>query len=264
MPRPLALVTGTSSGLGRELARSLAARGHGLVLTARDAHVLGEVAVELEKEHGTVSEVIAADLAAPEGLAAVVARLGQGDVDVLVNSAGVGFFGTFASQPPAEVAALVELDVVALTVLSHAAVVSMTRRRRGAILNVSSIASFSPGPYSAIYHAAKAYVTYFSEALHEEVRREGVSVTALCPGPTPTQFQARAGARSDGLVFRWWSSDVRQVASQAIDALERNDALCIPGAVNRFAAVASRLTPRGVLRCSAGAVVQRLVQAHPC
>lgn len=257
--RPLALVTGATSGIGRAIAFLLAARGHDLVVVARDGGALGELAVELDKVHGASCEVLMADLSSRSGVRRVARRIeAREDLEVLVNCAGAGWYGSFADQDADDVQAMVDLDVVAVTTLCRAAVGPMRARRRGMIMNVSSTACFAPGPNGAVYHAAKAYVTSFTEALHEELRPFGVHVTALCPGLTPTGFQDRAGARRDGLpAFLWTEPDV--VAERGLQALAQNEAVCIPGRLNWALAEGTRLTPRGVIRRASGKVVERVV-----
>lgn len=259
--RPLALVTGATSGIGRAIAFLLAARGHDLLVVARDGGALGELAVELDKVHGASCEVLMADLSLRSGIHRVARRIeAGGDLDVLVNCAGAGWYGPFADQDAEEAEALVDLDVLAITSLCRAAVGGMRARRRGMILNVSSTACFAPGPNGAVYHAAKAYVTSFTEALHEELRPHGVHVTALCPGLTPTGFQRRAGARRDGLPGFLWSEPA-EVAAAGLGALQRNEAVCIPGRINRALAEGTRVTPRGVIRRASGKVVERVVSS---
>jgi len=256
---PVALVTGATSGLGRALTSQLAAAGHELVIVARDGGALGELAVELDKEHGTSCEVLMADLASRGGIARVIRWMeSNGNIEVLVNCAGAGWYGAFADQDPEEASDLVELDVLAVTALCRAGVAPMRSRGRGMVLNVSSVACFAPGPYGAVYHAAKAYVTSFTEALHEELRPYGVHVTALCPGLTPTGFQDRAGGRKDGLPSFLWT-DPSLVAARGLAALWANEALCVPGLLNRALTEGTRITPRGVIRRASGKVLERVV-----
>ncbi|HEY3241638.1 MAG TPA: SDR family oxidoreductase, partial [Acidimicrobiia bacterium] len=186
-----ALVTGASGGIGEVLARRLAARGCHLVLVARTEPALEKLASELSAAHGVDVEVLPADLITEEGVAAVEARLAQDGappVDLLVNNAGYGSAGPFAELDPARVAGEVRLNVLALVRLTRAAVPGMVARGRGSVLNVSSVASLQPLPNMATYAATKAFVTSFSESLHEELRGRGVTVTALLPGFTRTGF----------------------------------------------------------------------------
>src|SRR3954469_20394085 len=200
--RQTALITGASGGIGLELARVFAAHGYDLVLVARSGGKLEELAAELRTGHGIAARVIAKDLArpeSPEDLARELEAAGV-TVDVLINNAGFATFGPFvAADLHAELEEL-QLNVVTLTHLTKKLLPGMVARRRGGVLNVASTAAFQPGPFMAIYYATKAYVLSFSEALAEELAGTGVSVTALCPGPTATGFQQRA-AMQDSKLF---------------------------------------------------------------
>lgn len=256
--RPTALVTGASSGIGEQLARLLSA-DHDLVLVARNQQALERLAHELESAQGASVEVLPADLATTGGVDAVVGRVADGaPLDMVVNNAGFGWFGNLVDQDPEAVAAMVAVDVTAVALLSRAALQGMVARRRGSLLNVSSTASFVPGPHAAVYHAAKAFVTSLTEALHEEVRPHGVHVTALCPGFTPTGFQQRAGV-VDGSspVPAFVVTDARTVAVAGLAAAARNDAVCVPGAFNRLGQVGTHLAPRSVVRRISGRVLAR-------
>ena len=197
--RGRALVTGASSGLGTCFARQLAAAGNDLVLVARTTGALERLAGELRAAHGTDAEVLPADLGDRAQLAAVADRIGAGDVDTVVNNAGFGFYGPVAGHDLDQELGMVDVDVAAVVALSHAAARVMVPRRRGALLNVSSVASFAPTPESATYSAAKSFVLFFTEALHDELAPDGVHVSVLCPGFTRTNFQANAGISGKGL-----------------------------------------------------------------
>lgn len=257
--RPVALVTGASSGIGEHLARLLAAAGHDLVVVARNRQALERLALEVQSADGATVEVVPADLATADGVAAVAGRIGDGaPLDVVVNNAGFGWFGDMADQPADMVADMVAVDVAAVAELSRAAVAAMVPRRRGGLLNVSSTAGFVPGPHAALYHAAKAFVTSLSEALHEEVRAHGVRVTALCPGFTPTGFQQRAGVGDATMPVPGFAvTDARSVAAAGLAALARNEAVCVPGAANRLSQLGVRLAPRSVVRRMSGRVLAR-------
>lgn len=255
--RPMACVTGASSGIGEQFARQLAARGHGVVLVGRRTERLAALACELERSHDAACEVLTADLATASGRERVLRRIGEGDVETMVNAAGLGSYGELVERPAAEAETMVQLNVLALTLLSRAAVEVMVPRRRGALCNVSSIAAFAPGGGAGVYHASKAYVTSFTEALHEEVRRFGVHVTAVCPGFTPTAFHERAGIRAD-LVPTLATTEPATVVRRALRALSRNDAVYIPGTLDRVLVASSRLTPSAVIRRSTATVVRRL------
>src|SRR5215212_10410424 len=195
--RRWSVVTGASSGIGAELARVLAARGHSLVLTARREERLLALAAELREKHGVAAEALGFDLedpAAPQALFAGIEGRGL-TIHTLVNNAGFGLRGRFATLPADEQAAMVEVNVAAVTKLARLFLPGMIERRRGGILNVASTAAFQAGPYMAVYYATKAFVLSLSEALHDEAKPHGVTVTALCPGPTESEFSETAGLK---------------------------------------------------------------------
>jgi short-subunit dehydrogenase len=255
--RPMALVTGASSGIGQSFARLLAGDGHDLVLVARDTSRLDALAKELDGQHGTRSEVLAGDLTVPEFSATVEARLrAEPAIDVLVNNAGFGTFGRFHELPVDEEEREIRLNVVAVVRLTHAAAATMAERGRGGILNVSSVAASQPVPGNATYAATKAFVTSFSEALHEELKPKGVRVTVLMPGFTRTEFQQRAGFTGESRVpgFAWQTPD--EVAQAGLDALKKGRATVVPGALNKVTAAFSNATPHAITRRIAGSVVR--------
>lgn len=240
-----ALVTGASSGIGRAIARQLAEAGTALVVVARDTDRLDALSVELPVE----VEVLGADLGDPSAVERVVERLRDDarPVDILINNAGLGFVGPTLSTPDEHDELTVAVNVVALHKLCRAAATAMIPRGRGAILNVSSIAGDMPGPQSATYNATKAFVTSFSEALHVQLKPHGVTVTALCPGLTRTEFQERAGVAD--LVapgFVWQSAD--DVAAAGLAGTAAGKAVVVSGAVNKAATGILRALPRGVTR----------------
>jgi short-subunit dehydrogenase len=241
-PRLVTLITGASAGLGVEFARACAARGERLVLVARRRDRLDALAAELG------GEAIAADLAepgAPERLIAEVRRRGL-SVETLINNAGFGLAGRFAELPLERQTEMIELNVRALTELCHLVLPDMRARGAGAILNVASTAAFQAGPYMAVYYASKAYVLSFTEALHQEHKASGIRVTALCPGPTRTEFFAVAGA-ADGRLARM-ATDPVAVVRAGLDGLATNKAIVIPGAVNKATALSNRFLPRALMR----------------
>src|SRR5947208_8701580 len=197
-----ALVTGASSGIGEEFARQLAKKGYDLVLVARRRERLETLAAELSQEQGTVAEIIEADLVTPEGVISVERRLGQGDIDLLVNNAGFGTRGEFATMPLHRELEELDLNIKALVRLTHAALANMVQRKRGNIINVGSTGSFQPVPYMSTYAATKAFVLHFSEGVHEEVKKHGVTVPYLCPGYVFTEFQQVAGINQQRLPAR--------------------------------------------------------------
>jgi short-subunit dehydrogenase len=246
--RPVALVTGASSGIGRAFAVALAERGHDLVVVARDETRLKDLATTLAVD----VEVLAADLATDEGVAATEQRLGAG-VDLLVNNAGFGTSGRFAELPIDEEDREIRLNVLALTRLTHAALPSMLSAHKGGILNVASIAGLSPSPGNATYGATKAYVVSFTQAIRAELRGTGVKALALCPGFTRTEFQQRAGYNSSHIPSFLWQSAERVVAT-ALKDLDRDTGICVPGIANKVTAAGTHLVPRRALARVAGMI----------
>jgi len=247
-----ALVTGASAGIGEAFARNLAKKGYDLVLVARRRDRLDRLAAELTAGHGVAVEVIEADLSQAEAVSAVEERLSRGDIDLLVNCAGFGTRGEFGDLPLERELEEIDVNVRALTRLSHAALAPMTQHKRGAIINVASTGAFQPVPYMATYAATKAYVLSFSEALHEEVRRHGVTVTCLCPGPVKTEFQQVAGVDQRRLRMGWVSPD--KVVAAALRAAAKGRAITVPGPLNVLTSTAPRFTPRFLVRKIAGAM----------
>ncbi|MET0239274.1 MAG: SDR family oxidoreductase [Sphingobium sp.] len=243
---PVTLVTGASSGIGAEIAREAARRGHRLVLTARRTDRIEALAQEI----GAVA-AIPADLQAPGGVAGLVAELARRDIpiDILVNNAGFGQQGKVASIPVALQTGQIDLNIRALTELTVALLPAMIQRKAGGILNVASLAAFQAGPNVAVYFATKAYVLSFSEALHEEVKAAGVHVSALCPGPTRSEFADVSGLDKTQ-AFRSASmiADPVEVAGAGLDALLANRAFVVPGFANRLAAFGTRFVPRSLTR----------------
>jgi hypothetical protein len=252
---PTALITGASAGLGEGFARTLAKDGYDLILTARRADRLDALAGELRATHGVAVHVFAADLAdadAPAKLLADVHAAGLA-IDLLVNNAGYGARGDFAALDAAEQLGIIDVNCRALVALAHGVLPQMIARRSGGILNVASTAAFQPGPWMAVYYASKAFVLSFSEALHEEVAGQGVRVSALCPGPTRTEFAGRAGM-GDMAIFARMASDADGVVRDGLAAVKANTAVKVSGAMNMLMADAIRLTPRLFARKIAGSL----------
>ena len=239
------LITGASSGIGRELARLFAADGAQLVLIARSEGRLRELAGELAAEHKVQAQVVPADLSQPSGPGEIMEALAQRhiEVDVLVNNAGFGAHGPVAGIGAGRQLEMIEVNVAALTRLTALLLPGMLERRRGAILNVASTAAFTPGPNQAVYCATKAYVLSFTEALAEEVRGSGVRACCLAPGATDTGFAAQAGMSGTRL-FRWGAMDAARVARAGHDGLRKGRTLVIPGLLNQALAFSVRLSPR--------------------
>ena len=248
---PVALITGASAGLGRELARLFAADAHHVVLVARREQRLQELARELEESFGPCATCIRADLAAPGASRALAEELERRGlvIDTLVNNAGFGYIGDFVDEAIDNVEDMTRLNVGALTELTRLLVPSMKARGRGRVLNVASVASFMPAPRMAVYFATEAYVLSFSDALGEELKGSGVTVTALCPGPTPTEFSSVANRGRDysGRSRSLARVDAPSVARAGYRALMKGRRYVIPGLVPRFAARLARLLPRGLV-----------------
>ena len=254
MTKPVALVTGASAGIGEEFAKQLAARGHDLVLVARDRERLDALAKSLEADYGAQCEVLAADLTNADDLARVEARAQT--VDLLVNNAGFGTFGKFATLDVDNEVREVQLNVIALMRLTHAAAGPMAERGRGGILNVSSLAGNQAGPLNATYSATKAFVTSFTEAVHEEMKGTGVAVTALCPGFTHTEFQERAGAPANDVPSFMWQ-EAPEVAQAGLDGVAKNKAIVVPGVANKVLGGFASVTPHAITRRAAALVLKR-------
>ncbi len=243
---PTALVTGASSGIGLELATLLAKGRHDLVLVARGRERLDGIARGLTEEFGVTATVLSADLTDPAAPLDIFLALAECkiSIDVLVNNAGFGVYGFFADTPLAKELAMIQVNITALTHLTKLLLPAMLERRSGRILNVASTAAFQPGPLMAVYYATKAYVLSFSEALGNETAGTGVTVTALCPGPTITEFQKRAGLEMTRLFQSPLVMDAPTVARAGYDGMMRGKRVVVPGATNRTLVQALRVTPR--------------------
>lgn len=244
-----ALITGASSGIGLELARVFAQEGYDLVLVARSKDKLEELGAELAKAHGVRTHVFTADLAELAQVDGLVKALGQQGltVDVLVNNAGFASYGPFAETGFEDEMRMIQVNVVALTALTKRLLPGMIQRKRGKVMNVASTAAFQPGPLMAVYYATKAYVLSLSEALANEVEGTGVTVTALCPGPTTSGFQARAKMEASKLVRGKKIMDATTVAKAGYDALMRGTRVAVPGFKNKVMAGSVRLLPRNTV-----------------
>jgi len=256
-PDRAAVVTGASSGIGKEIARELARRGHQVVLVARSEGKLRELAIEL----GDGAHVLPADLADRAARAALPERIAALGLvpDALVNNAGFSTLGPVAQADPEREVNMVEVDVAAVVDLTTRLLPGMVERGRGALLNVASTAAFQPLPGQAGYAAGKAFVLSYTQSLAGELRGSGVSATALCPGPVDTGFGETAGFSKDeaekALPQVMWVP-APQVAKAAVDGMAAGRLVVIPGAVNRIASVFAQMTPRSLL-------VPLLARNHP-
>ena len=262
MPRsadfPIALITGASSGIGQTLAPLFAAAGHDLVLVARSTARLKALAESIMANYDVKVRVETADLARP-GAAATLAfalKRKRVKIDLLVNNAGVLEQCAFTSMSPTALQGMIDLNITGLTAMLSHFVPPMVARGLGRVLNVASIAAFQPVPTLAAYAASTAYVLSLTESLSEELRGTGVSVTALCPGITATGMLSTASQANGkiGQIPDFLIDDVEDVARQAFKACMSGDVICVPGAVNRAAMLASRGTPRWLVRRVGGLI----------
>ncbi|NUS99609.1 MAG: SDR family oxidoreductase [Sphingomonas sp.] len=246
----VALITGASAGLGVEFARQLSRKGHRLVLAARRKDRLEALVAELGN-----ARALGIDLSRAGSTAELMRDLEAAgeQVETLVNNAGFGLRGSLIKLDPGRQREMIDLNCGALTELCRAFAPAMVERRSGAILNVASTAAFQPGPHMAVYFATKAYVLSFTEALHEELKPHGVKVSALCPGPTRTEFGDVAGIKTLGSFDRL-AMDAEPVVRAGLEGLEANDAVVIPGTTNKIGAWSTRLAPRSVVRKIAGSL----------
>jgi short-subunit dehydrogenase len=240
------LVTGASSGIGVEIARLLAARGHGVTLTARRRERLVALAKELSEAYDIRAEAVACDLASAAARRRMIATIEKRglEVEVLVNNAGFGSAGRFQELDQEAELQMVRTNVEAVVDLCGTFVPRMVKRGRGGVLNVASVAAYQPLPRQATYAATKAFVLSFTEALHTELKGTGVTATALCPGPTKTEFGDAAGIPDEyfeipGLVY-----SASQMAEAGVAALEKGRRTVVPGPTNAVGAVGGRLLPR--------------------
>jgi short-subunit dehydrogenase len=245
MKRETVLITGASSGIGLELAKIFATEKYDLVLVARDANKLNEIAKELTEKFGSRVTVLSKDLNHPSSPKEIFEKLQkqQMNVSILVNNAGFGLFGKFTETDWAQESQMIQVNIHALTSLTKLFIPSMIEHGRGKILNVASTAAFQPGPLMAVYYATKAYVLSFSEALAEELEEDGISVTALCPGPTKSGFQKMAKMEKSRLV-RGKIDTAESVAQQGFNGLMRGKRVIVTGCMNKIMASSVRFMPR--------------------
>jgi short-subunit dehydrogenase len=247
-PRRTALVTGGSGGIGFEIARVLARKGFDLVLVSRKRDALEAAAGQLEGKYGAKVHVFAVDLRRPEAPQTIFDFLHNENIpiEVLVNNAGFGLGGEFADTKLQRELEMIQVNISALTSLTKLFLPGMIKRKSGRVLNLASTAAFQPGPLMAVYYATKAYVLSFSQALAEELRNSGVTVTVLCPGPTATEFASSANVGKSGLFAAFGVANAADVAEFGVSAMLHGRRVAIPGIKNKIVAQASRFTPRAV------------------
>jgi len=238
---PVAIVTGASSGLGREMAIQLGTSGNRVVLVARRQAALEELAASLPD-----SQVVVADLGTSGGARMVIDAVPA--ADILVNNAGFGECGLFADSDADRALEMIQVNCASLTALCRGYVPGMLQRRSGKVLNIASTASFQPGPTMAVYYASKAYVLSFTEALAEELRGSGVTATAFCPGAFASGFQDVANARNTRLIRGRRLPSSAEIAGLALKAMDRGDVVSVPGFMNKVGAATIRFSPRPIVR----------------
>ena len=250
---PSVFITGASSGIGLELAKLFARDGYRLLITARKSDRFDSAATDLRSLAKAGVEPIPDDLADPSAPTRLAKELADRNVvpDVLVNNAGFGTHGPFVESDEQSQLQMLQVNVVALTHLTRLLLPGMVARGSGRILNVASTAAFQPGPYMAVYYASKSYVTSFSQALGYELRRSGITVTALCPGPTTTDFQHRAGVE-DSPLFQHNTMMGAEVARLGYLAMQRGKPIAITGTKNRLLAMAGKFAPSSLTTRVAG------------
>jgi hypothetical protein len=237
------LITGASGGIGYELAKLFARDHHNLVLVARSADKLAQVATELQL-HGITVKTVALDLATPLAPKFLFDHLQDTPIDILINNAGFGVFGEFARMPEEEILGQINLNITALTQLTRLFLPPMLQHRNGRIMNVASTAAFQPGPLMAVYYASKAYVLSFSEAIASELRGSGVTVSCFCPGATHTGFARRAGTEKSRLFKQLGAMSAEKVARDGYRALMEGRTVAISGVHNWLVAESVRFAPR--------------------
>jgi short-subunit dehydrogenase len=249
MSKKTALITGGSSGIGLELAKCFAAHGHDLILVARNSDALEAAAGKIEGKYGVKATTLAFDLADPDSPQKLFDSINAENikVDFLVNNAGFGLHGEFSETDLGKELDMIQVNVASVVHLTKLFLPAMIRRKEGRIMNVASTASFQPGPLAAIYYATKAFVLSFSEAIDEELRNTGVTVTALCPGPTETSFAERAGSTKSRLFTPAAVAPAEDVARYGYAAMMRGQRVAIPGMGNKFLMQLERVTPRRVV-----------------
>ena len=255
-----ALITGASSGIGAAFAKRLASDRYDLILVARNKERLGELAAHLSERHEVQVTALPADLTKTASLRKVERAIAADEgLEVLINNAGFGTMGRFAELDVDREEEEVRLNALALLRLTHAALPGMIARRRGAVINVSSMAGMQPAPTNATYAATKAFVNAFTESIHEELRGSGVQVQALCPGFTRTEFQERAGIDVSGIPeIAWMEAD--EVVEASLSGLRRGEVVCVPGVLNRLLATAVAAIPRPITRQIMGAAARQILR----
>lgn len=243
---PCAVITGASSGIGKELARVFAREGYNLFITARRKETLNELAEELQKKFGVQVICYSADLTNPDIPKKVYdsAQAKDLNITVLVNNAGIGDYGFFHESDWHKTAAMIDLNIRSLTHLTRLFLPDLIQKERACIMNVASTAAFQPGPLMSVYYATKHYVLAFSEAIANELDNTGVTVTTLCPGPTKSEFQETAGMQKSKLFDRLPIASSQEVAEYGYHAMKDGKRVAIYGLINKISPQLLRFVPR--------------------
>ncbi len=240
-----ALITGASGGIGMELARIFAKENdYNLILVARSEDKLEALKDETEAKSKIQVHVLVKDLVKPESASEVFDFAKDMNVEVLINNAGFGDYSLFHESDLQRQTGMIDLNIRTLTVITHLFLPEMIKNKKGRIMNVASTAAFQPGPYMSVYYATKAYVLYFSEAIASELKDKGVTVTALCPGPTTTNFQSAANLQESKLFNYMKFTTATEVAQYGYKAMMKGKVIAIPGGMNKFMAKSVRFFPR--------------------
>jgi short-subunit dehydrogenase len=243
--KKVALITGATSGIGKDIAKCFAINGYTIIIVGRDQTKLHKTAEEFRKQYGADVTTILADLAQPGAAEKVFEAVKGKNINVLVNNAGFALSGEFAEQPTEDILELLRINIESITNLTRLILPDMLDRRNGRILNIASTAAFQPGPNMAVFHATKSYVLSFSEAIRYELKGTGVTISTLCPGPTDTNFHKRAQVTSSRL-FKMGMMRSDDVARIAYNGLMDGDPLIIPGFKNRLSVILAKFAPRGI------------------
>ncbi len=240
------LLTGGTSGIGYELGKIFSKNGYDIIIVSRNGNALKKTADALSSQYANSVRWLATDLSQTSSTREIFEKMQKENIaiDVLVNNAGIGFYGDFAEVDIEKHLRLLQLNVVALTMLTRLFLPAMTKRNQGKILNIASTAAFQPGPHMAVYYASKAYVLSFSEGLASELAHTGVTVTALCPGPTKTGFENESGLNRSKVFTRLSPMSAERVANAGYQALMQGKPLVIPGFRNALLAFGNRIVPR--------------------
>ncbi|SHO44390.1 SDR family NAD(P)-dependent oxidoreductase [Anaerocolumna xylanovorans] len=261
--RKTALITGASKGIGRELAILFAKQGYDLVLIARSKELLVGLSKKLDKQYGVAVTVIEKDLTNLEAPEEIWEELKGREVDVLVNNAGFGDYKEFAHSEWEKQYFMIQLNITALMHMTRLFLPAMVERGEGKILNLASTAAFLPGPNMSVYYATKAAVLSFSQAVSREVRKSNVTVTALCPGPTSTNFENAAGLVNSKLFHSLKVTSARKVAVYGYKALMRGKTVAVEGLSNKLLVLGAKLAPRGLVLTMIDQIQSKLREGKP-